>query len=152
MIVVLNTGALVSALIYPDHAEGRLLQTVFSGHYLAVSPALAAELGSVLARSKFARLGDRKTRQRAVQALVSHPSCLAVQPLARVALIPNDPDDHHVVEAAVAAHADPLVASDKHLLALREVPAPPAATIIPVIAPRDALVRLVKGEHAGRDA
>lgn|GEM_PF-5213410 len=77
MIVVLDTGALVSALIYPDRAEGRLLQTVFSGHYLAVSPALAAELGSVLARSKW------------------------------VALIPNDPDDNHVVEAAVAVQAEP---------------------------------------------
>ena len=149
----MDTSALVSALIYPDRVEGRLLQTVFLGHRLAVSPALAAELGSVLARSKFERLGDRKTRQRAVQALVSHPSCLAVQPLLRVPLVPNDADDNHIVEAAVAAEAELLVASDKHLLALRYVPAPPAAAAIPIITPRDAIVRLVgEVQEAGRDA
>jgi putative PIN family toxin of toxin-antitoxin system len=153
VIVVLDTGAMVSALIYPDRAEGHILQTVLSGHGFAVSPALAAELGSVLARPKFARLGDRKTRQRAVQALVSHPSCLAVQPVLRLALVPNDPDDNYVVEAAVAAHARLLVASDKHLLALGQVPAPPAAAVIPIVAPRDALVRLVAdAQEAGRDA
>ena len=149
MIVVLDTSALVSALLYPDHLHGRLLKLVLAEHRLAVSPALAAEWGSVLARPKFARLGDHKTRQRVVQLLLSHPACVAVQPTLRLRVVLDDPDDNHIVEAAVAADADLLVARDHHLLALRQVPAPPSARPIPVVVPLDALARLAgRGEAA----
>jgi len=147
VIVVLDTSALVSALLCPDHLHGRLLQIVLAEHRLAVSPALAAEWGSVLARPKFARLGDYKTRQRAVQVLLSHPACVAVQPALRIRLVADDPDDNYIGEAAVAAGAGLLVARDHHLLALGPLPVPPATMPIPIVVPREALSRLAGPEE-----
>jgi predicted nucleic acid-binding protein len=41
-----------------------------------------------------------------------------VTPLATVPIIPADPDDDHVVAAALGAKADLLVSGDRHLLTL----------------------------------
>jgi len=35
-------------------------------------------------------------------------------------VVPDDPDDDHVVACAVAARVDVIVSGDKHLLKLRE--------------------------------
>jgi predicted nucleic acid-binding protein len=81
--VVLDTSTLVAALLQPDHLPGQVFTTIGRSHRLVVSPAIAAEYAAVLTRPKFARLGTRKERQRAVQQLVSRPSCHIVHPRKR---------------------------------------------------------------------
>ena len=45
--------------------------------------------------------------------------CHSVQPPHTPRVVPNDPDDDHVVAAAVTAQADLIVSGDKHLLQLQ---------------------------------
>lgn len=44
----------------------------------------------------------------------------AVSPLFVPRVVPEDPDDDHVIACALAAQADVIVSGDKHLLNLRE--------------------------------
>jgi predicted nucleic acid-binding protein len=43
-----------------------------------------------------------------------------VSPLSTPRVVPNDPDDDHVIACALAARADAIVSGDHHLLDLRE--------------------------------
>lgn len=154
MKVVLDTSTLVAALLHPDHIPGRIFDAVRRSHQLVVSPAIAAEYAAVLTRPKFARLGTRKERQRAVQELVSRPSCYVVHPRVRLALVAADPDDNRFLEAAAEAQADVIVSSDLHLLALGRLIPPAAPKSVPIMRPADALAFLaaqVPAEEAPAD-
>ena len=59
--------------------------------------------------------------------------CHSVEPQHTPRVVPHDPDDDHVVAAALEAKAHLIVSGDKHLLQLKE------SINIPVLQPGQAL-------------
>jgi len=120
MRLVLDTNVVLSALLWGG-TPYRLLQLAIEDEVqIFTSPVLAAELREILARPHLAaKLAEKGTTADAVTALYLE-FARAVSPLSVPRVVPDDPDDDHVIACAVAAKADIIVSGDKHLLKLRE--------------------------------
>lgn len=120
MRLVLDTNVVLSALLWGG-TPYRLLQLAEEGELqLFTSPVLAAELREILARPHLAtKLIEKSTTADAVTALYLE-FARALSPLSVPRVVPDDPDDDHVIACAMAARADIIVSGDKHLLKLRE--------------------------------
>lgn len=116
MRIVLDTNIAVSAIVWGG-TPYRLLQAAVDGEIeLVTSPALIEELRDVLSRSHLApRLA---AKQSSVTLAIDFYSQLAthVSPLATPRVVPNDPDDDHVIACAIAATAALVVSGDADLL------------------------------------
>ncbi len=125
MKVVVDTNVILSSLLAPTSPPKQVLAAIQSSHTLVVSLAMAAELGAVIVRPKFARLGTEKERVNSIQALLSASHIVAIVPTFTITH-PElaDEDDNRLLEAALASHADLIITGDKELLALRQVAAP----------------------------
>jgi len=119
--VVLDTNVLLSGLMFPDGAPGRVVaawrQARFD-HVMSV-PQLA-EIGRALAYPKIQRVlgwDDRRIeqfiRQIYVRAQIVELAGTSVE-------VPADPDDAPILATLVAAKADVLITGDGDLLALRD--------------------------------
>lgn len=121
MRIVLDTNVLLSGLMFPDGAPGRIVaawrearfQVVISVHQLA-------EIGRALAYPKIRRILDwddarieQFIRQLYVRAEIVDLGGTSVE-------VPLDPDDAPILATLVAARGDALVTGDSDLLALRE--------------------------------
>jgi putative PIN family toxin of toxin-antitoxin system len=136
----LDTNLLVSAVIGSGPPR-QLLQAAQAGTFeFCTSEALLAELLDVLARPKFAtRLAAADLSARDVVADLRLIATV-VRPTDTPRVVPTDPDDDHVVAAALTCRADLIVSGDKRdLLALRSVQG------IFIVNARDALDRLATG-------
>jgi len=142
---VLDTNLLVSGVIAAGLPR-RLVDSAKAGEFeLCTSEVLLAELLDVLSRGKFA--------QRIAQAgltpegIVDDLRRLAVivSPTNVPRVVPADPDDDHVIAAAVAGQADLIASGDKRdLLALGSFRG------IPIVTARQAVGRLeARGSTAG---
>lgn len=119
MKLVTDTNVVVSGLLWMG-APGRLLEAATTGQVtLYTSATLLAELSATLTYDK---LADRIRRSG-----LTHPELLRrymnvailVQPTTVPRIVPNDPDDDHVLACALTAKADLIVSGDrKHLLPL----------------------------------
>ena len=114
MKVVLDTNVLVSALVFPGGVPEQVYRLAIEGRItLVTSPPLLAELGRVLTQ----KFGWQDDYLRAALAQIVRIGVI-VEPLERVSIIADDPDDDRVLEAAQTAGAAVIVSGDRHLLSL----------------------------------
>ncbi len=117
---VLDTNALVSALISPSGPSAALLLELHAGAFeLVASPTLLAQLREVLGREKFRRY-VAEAEAVAYVALIGHEATILDDPAPSGRPLSVDPDDEYLVDLARAAAADVLVSGDAHLLDLRD--------------------------------
>ena len=133
MTIVVDTNVLVSGLLNPRGAPGRIVDLIVAGDAgLVVDDRILDEYSEVLGRPEFGFDGkDVDTLLAAVEATAVHVQCV---PLA--ARLP-DPDDEPFLEAALAAKAEALVTGN-----LRHFPTALRAGIA-VFSPSVFLARLV---------
>ena len=121
MRLVLDTNVVVSALLWGGMPY-RLLQRAVEGEAeLFTSPILIAELADVLQRRPhlIAKLTEKGMTVASITALYLNFTQI-ISPLTSPRVVPNDPDDDHVISCAVFAKADAIVSGDRHLLDLHE--------------------------------
>ncbi len=117
MRLVLDTNVVVAGLLWNGPPRRLLSMAVDSKASFFSSPVLLEELAQTLRYSKFTpRIAAYKT---SVDELVARDAALVtlVTPSTVPRVVANDPDDDHVIAAAVAARAELIVTGDrKHLL------------------------------------
>ena len=137
MRVVIDTNLLVSALI-ADGAPSRLLDAARAGVFeLCTSEVLLAELLDVLSRSHLASRMERAGLDAAFTVEDLRKMALVVAPQAVPQVVATDPDDDHVLAAALAAGADLIASGDRlDLLPMGSYES------IPIVTAREALERM----------
>ena len=114
MNIVCDTNVLVSGVLFGGHAR-EILRLASRGVVINfISPDILREAENVLRRSKF---GLRPEQVLEITALFKDTFEI-VTPSMRVRAISSDPQDNHVIEAALAARAKYIISGDKHLLEL----------------------------------
>ncbi|MFN0041313.1 MAG: putative toxin-antitoxin system toxin component, PIN family [Burkholderiales bacterium] len=121
MKVVLDTNVLLSGLMFPDGAPGRVVAAWRQARFeLVIAVPQLAEIGRALAYPKIRRIlgwDDQRIeqfiRQLYVRAQIVDLAGTSVE-------VPGDPDDIPILATLLAATADVLVTGDGDLLALRD--------------------------------
>jgi putative PIN family toxin of toxin-antitoxin system len=143
----LDTNVFYSALAQPSGTVALVLRMAASGAFeLLVSAQLIDELASVLnrpkARKRFGKGYSVAEIRQTLDLLAGGFTDLKAVPASGIA--PDDPNDRHIIDAALFGKADYLVSGDrKHILALKEHPKL-AALGIKVVNPREFLEALAK--------
>lgn len=140
MRIVVDTNLLVSGVISTGLPRELLNAAKVGVFELCTSEVLLAELLDVVGRSKFAaRLAQAGLTP---QGIVDDLRALAVvvSPASVPRVVPTDPDDDHVLAAALAGAVDLIASGDKRDLL-------PLASYhgIPIISAKDALQRIEGG-------
>ena len=141
MRIVIDTNLLVSGVISAGLPR-QLVDAAKAGEFeLCTSEVLLAELLDVIARGKFAaRLTQAGLTP---QAIVEDMRALAVvvTPTSVARVVPTDPDDDHVLAAALTGGADLIASGDKRdLLPLGSYQG------IPIITAKQALERIAAND------
>jgi len=98
-------------------AEEAVRRLAVSPHVLIVSSLLLEELRRVLRYPRLQRVHGLNEQgiERAVVALETVGAYIELQEKDIVRVVPDDPDDDHIVAAAVTARADVLCTRNRHL-------------------------------------
>lgn len=119
MRAVLDTNVFVSAVLRGGVETDALLLAWRAGRLqIITSEPLLRELHGVLLRPRIMRLHARSAAE--VEEFVRdlEAAAVVVVPTMTLDVVPDDPDDNRVVEAAVAGRADYIVSKDNDLLRL----------------------------------
>lgn len=120
MKIVCDTNVLISALLWGG-TPGRILDRIEAGlDTLYTSRLLLQELEDVLNYPKITRILERRDLSSSdILELVIENAQIMETSNTPMRVVPDDPDDDHVIECAVTAHADYIITGDSHLLALK---------------------------------
>jgi putative PIN family toxin of toxin-antitoxin system len=120
MRLVLDTNVVVAGLLWYGTPR-RLIDSVIDDESITLysSPALIDELTNTLSYAKFARRIAQSDASIAVLVAQYEALVTLVSPTHTPRVVPNDPDDDHVLAAAVSANAQWIVSGDKHLLDIK---------------------------------
>jgi putative PIN family toxin of toxin-antitoxin system len=127
MRAVLDTNVLVSAFARPRGRVALLWRAAQARRYrLLLSPAIVREVARVLREDFFWEESRiiRRLKQLSKKGEI-------VIPRMTIEVIHDDPADNHILECAVASHADVIVSGDHHLLRLKSYEG------IPIVRPID---------------
>jgi putative PIN family toxin of toxin-antitoxin system len=114
--IVCDTNVLISGVLFGGHAR-EILQLASRGVLINfISPDILRKAERVLGRSKF---GLRPEHVIEIMALFKDTFEIVI-PSLEVQAIQSNPEDNHVIEAALAARAEFIISGDKHLLNLAE--------------------------------
>lgn len=137
MRLVLDTNVVVSALLWGGQPEKLIILAAEGEIELFSSPVLLDELAEVIARPHLAaRLGGKRQTVDEARGLYAALVQL-VTPIQIPRVVADDPDDDHVIAAAIAANARLIVSGDRHLLGLGSYRG------IPIDTPAQALTRIL---------
>lgn len=112
---VVDTNVLLSGLLFPQSAPGRVLRTVLRDGQLLVSTETLAELADVLAQPKFDAYIDIADRMEFLRRLGRVAETVSVVRTVRAC---RDPRDDKFLEVAVNGDAKAIVTGDNDLLSL----------------------------------
>jgi putative PIN family toxin of toxin-antitoxin system len=117
---VVDTSVLVSAFLFPHSMPGRVVALANDGAFaLHLSPIILEELGRSLRNPRLRRSYPYSDEEMdAWCSGLREIGNLAPGPLPQIDAVCRDPDDDHVIAAAIAAKADTIVTGDKDLLVL----------------------------------
>ena len=114
MNIVCDTNILVSGVLFGGNAR-KIIRAASQGLVVNyISTAILREFEDVLKRPKF---GLQPEQVVAITALVRDTFEMD-EPDFDLKVIPNDPDDDRILEAAIEAQAKYIISGDKHLLKL----------------------------------
>jgi putative PIN family toxin of toxin-antitoxin system len=119
--VVLDTNVLLSGLMFPDGAPGRVVAAWREARFdLIVSVHQLAEIGRALAYPKIRRIlnWDERSIEQFIRQLYIRVQIVDLDGIS--VEVPADPDDVPILATLVAAKADVLITGDGDLLALRD--------------------------------
>ncbi|MGH2442143.1 MAG: putative toxin-antitoxin system toxin component, PIN family [Chloroflexota bacterium] len=126
MRVVLDTNIVISSILSSSGAARALLDLARAGHItLVTSPALLDELEDVLTRFFPRPIAAEIRAATAEISIIAAPE--TISPASR------DPDDDHVLSAAVSGEAVFIVSRDQDLLTLREYETIPILDAAPAL-------------------
>lgn len=118
---VLDANVIISALIQPKGASGRIVTSLLeeSSFVLVASSAILAEVRRSLTYPKvrkYIKVSDEDVDLSvAALALIAQP----VEGILRVKAVAEDPDDNKYIEAALEGRAQFIVTGDSHLKSLK---------------------------------
>ncbi len=119
---VVDTSVLVSAFLFPDSVPGRVVALAEQGLYaLYFSPIILEECSRSLRNPRL-----RKSYPYSDESIdlwlddLHEIGSTILKPLPEIDPVCRDPDDDHVIAAALAVKADCIVTGDKDLLVLKQ--------------------------------
>ena len=111
---VLDTSVLVSALLEPLGPSAELLRKASSGAFeLLVSETILDELKSFLCRTRIRKRLENPREESEAFLIMLSSRFDELEPGPLLDLVQTDPDDNHVIAAALSAAAHYLVTGDK---------------------------------------
>jgi len=135
MRIVIDTSVLISALITADTPPDLLYQAWKNARFELITS--QAQLDEVTRVSGYKKLQRFITPSDVADLLSTIDSCATILTELPAVSFSPDPNDNHIIAAAMVGTADFIVSGDKqHLLSLQEVAG------IPIITARQAMERL----------